>query len=175
MRNGAEEGVRNIHPTPKRMKSIRGINQRILNCGRMSEMKNAPLLLCILGLLVLWVTAPFATSHRDDNREDLLAASQQTSVLAQQVLEATVHFVQVVKRGEGGEIERGSGSGFVVDSVKGWVMTRRDSPDLAPQSTTWHEREPVAMTSPLGEYSITESIAVGWQSSRESIANEVRL
>ena len=89
----------------------------------MSGMKNAPLLLCILGLLVLWVTAPFATSHRDDNREDLLAASQQTSVLAQQVLEATVHFVQVVKRGEGGEIERGSGSGFVVDSVKGWVMT----------------------------------------------------
>jgi len=105
------------------MKSIGGSSQCILNCGRMSGMKNTLLLLCTLSLLVIGLTAPFATSHRDDRRADLLAASQQTSALAKQVLEATVHFVQVVKRGEDGGIERGSGSGFVVDAVKGCVIT----------------------------------------------------
>lgn len=68
-------------------------------------------------------TASWMTSEPDDSGSTLSQVSQETAELAERVLKATVHFVDVSKRDEGGALQRGSGSGFVLDAVRGWVIT----------------------------------------------------
>ncbi len=78
---------------------------------------------CILGTWATLATASWMTSGPDDRGQTLSQISQETGELAERVLKATVHFVDVSKRDESGALQRGSGSGFVLDAVRGWVIT----------------------------------------------------